>query len=224
MSTNSEVFPIDIVSDVACPWCYVGKKKLEKALAQVGNSITPEVRWRPFQLSPEIPEEGIDYKLHLTQKFGSLDRLDGAWKRLTDIGKEIGINFQFQNIPKATNTLVLHALVAALPTLEEQQNLVERFFAANFENGLDLTDKEVVWNVTEPVYKDRTRFEAIYNDGNLKQEIQKEIQYYHQNGISGVPYFIIGGKYAVSGAQDTSVFVEVIETVIKERESENKDQ
>lgn len=224
MSTNSEVFPIDIVSDVACPWCYVGKKKLEKALAQVGNSITPEVRWRPFQLSPEIPEEGIDYKLHLTQKFGSLDRLDGAWKRLTDIGKEIGINFQFQNIPKATNTLVLHALVAALPTLEEQQNLVERFFAANFENGLDLTDKEVVWNVTEPVYKDGTRFEAIYNDGNLKQEIQKEIQYYHQNGISGVPYFIIGGKYAVSGAQDTSVFVEVIETVIKERESENKDQ
>ncbi|TGL24337.1 MULTISPECIES: DsbA family oxidoreductase [Leptospira] len=224
MSTNSEVFPIDIVSDVACPWCYVGKKKLEKALSQVGNSITPEVRWRPFQLSPEIPEEGIDYKLHLTQKFGSLDRLDGAWKRLTEIGKEIGINFQFQNIPKATNTLVLHALVAALPTLEEQQNLVERFFAANFENGLDLTDKEVVWNVTEPVYKDRVRFETIYNDGNLKREIQQEIQYYHQNGISGVPYFIIGGKYAVSGAQDTSVFVEVIETVIKERESENKSQ
>lgn len=224
MSTNSEVFPIDIVSDVACPWCYVGKKKLEKALAQVGSSITPVVRWRPFQLSPEIPEEGIDYKLHLTQKFGSLDRLDGAWQRLTEIGKDVGIDFQFQTIPKATNTLVLHALVAALPTLEEQQNLVERFFAANFEKSLDLTDKEVIWNVVEPVYKDRTRFETIYNDGNLKQEIQQEIQYYHQNGISGVPYFIIGGKYAVSGAQDSSVFVEVIETVIKERESENKDQ
>ncbi|TGL54410.1 DsbA family oxidoreductase [Leptospira kemamanensis] len=224
MSTNSEVFPIDIVSDVACPWCYVGKKKLEKALAQVGSSITPVVRWRPFQLSPEIPEEGIDYKLHLTQKFGSLDRLDGAWQRLTEIGKDVGIDFQFQTIPKATNTLVLHALVAALPTLEEQQNLVERFFAANFEKSLDLTDKEVIWKVVEPVYKDRTRFEAIYNDGNLKQEIQQEIQYYHQNGISGVPYFIIGGKYAVSGAQDSSVFVEVIETVIKERESENKNQ
>lgn len=224
MSTNSEVFPIDIVSDVACPWCYVGKKKLEKALAQVGSSITPVVRWRPFQLSPEIPEEGIDYKLHLTQKFGSLDRLDGAWQRLIEIGKDVGIDFQFQTIPKATNTLVLHALVAALPTLEEQQNLVERFFAANFEKSLDLTDKEVIWKVVEPVYKDRNRFETNYNDGNLKQEIQQEIQYYHQNGISGVPYFIIGGKYAVSGAQDSSVFVEVIETVIKERESENKDQ
>ncbi|MGV3667847.1 MAG: DsbA family oxidoreductase [Leptospira bouyouniensis] len=224
MSTNSEVFPIDIVSDVACPWCYVGKKKLEKALEQVGNTITPEVRWRPFQLSPEIPEEGIDYKLHLTQKFGSLDRLDGAWKRLGDIGKEVGINFQFQNIPKATNTLVLHALVAALPSLEEQQNLVERFFAANFEGALDLSDKEVVWGVTEPVYKDRNKFEAVYSDTNLKKDIQQEIQYYHQNGISGVPYFIIGGKYAVSGAQEISVFVEVIETVIKERESENKGQ
>lgn len=224
MSTNSEVFPIDIVSDVACPWCYVGKKKLEKALAQVGSFITPVVRWRPFQLSPEIPEEGIDYKLHLTQKFGSLDRLDGAWQRLIEIGKDVGIDFQFQTIPKATNTLVLHALVAALPTLEEQQNLVERFFAANFEKSLDLTDKEVIWKVVEPVYKDRNRFETNYNDGNLKQEIQQEIQYYHQNGISGVPYFIIGGKYAVSGAQDSSVFVEVIETVIKERESENKDQ
>jgi predicted DsbA family dithiol-disulfide isomerase len=182
------------------------------------------VRWRPFQLSPEIPEEGIDYKLHLTQKFGSLDRLDGAWKRLSEIGKDVGINFQFQNIPKATNTLALHALVAALPSLEEQQKLVERFFAANFEEALDLTDKEVVWKVTEPVYKDRNKFDAIYSDSNLKQEIQQEIQYYHQNGISGVPYFIIGGKYAVSGAQDTSVFVEVIETVIKERESENKGQ
>ncbi|ABZ92819.1 Dithiol-disulfide isomerase involved in polyketide biosynthesis [Leptospira biflexa serovar Patoc strain 'Patoc 1 (Ames)'] len=224
MSTNSEVFPIDIVSDVACPWCYVGKKKLEKALSIVGNTINPEVRWRPFQLSPEIPEEGIDYKLHLTQKFGSLDRLDGAWKRLSEIGKDVGINFQFQNIPKATNTLALHALVAALPSLEEQQKLVERFFAANFEEALDLTDKEVVWKVTEPVYKDRNKFDAIYSDSNLKQEIQQEIQYYHQNGISGVPYFIIGGKYAVSGAQDTSVFVEVIETVIKERESENKGQ
>ncbi|XDD46775.1 DsbA family oxidoreductase [Leptospira sp. WS39.C2] len=224
MSTNSEVFPIDIVSDVACPWCYVGKKKLEKALAQVGNSITPEIRWRPFQLSPEIPEEGIDYKIHLTQKFGSLDRLDGAWTRLTEIGKDVGINFQFQNIPKATNTLVLHALVAALPTLEAQQNLVERFFAANFEETLDLTDKEVVWKVVEPFYNNRTQFDTIYDDGNLKQNIQQEIQYYHQNGISGVPYFIIGGKYAVSGAQDSSVFVEVIETVIKERESENKGQ
>lgn len=224
MSTNSEVFPIDIVSDVACPWCYVGKKKLEKALSIVGNTINPEVRWRPFQLSPEIPEEGIDYKLHLTQKFGSLDRLDGAWKRLSEIGKDVGINFQFQNIPKATNTLALHALVAALPSLEEQQKLVERFFTANFEEALDLTDKEVVWKVTEPVYKDRNKFDAIYSDSNLKQEIQQEIQYYHQNGISGVPYFIIGGKYAVSGAQDTSVFVEVIETVIKERESENKGQ
>ncbi|TGM37751.1 DsbA family oxidoreductase [Leptospira biflexa] len=224
MSTNSEVFPIDIVSDVACPWCYVGKKKLEKALSIVGNTINPEVRWRPFQLSPEIPEEGIDYKLHLTQKFGSLDRLDGAWKRLSEIGKDVGINFQFQNIPKATNTLALHALVAALPSLEEQQKLVERFFAANFEEALDLTDKEVVWKVTEPVYKDRNKFDSIYSDPNLKQEIQQEIQYYHQNGISGVPYFIIGGKYAVSGAQDSSVFVEVIETVIKERESENKGQ
>lgn len=224
MSTNSPLFPIDIVSDVACPWCYVGKKKLEKALQIVGNNITPEVRWRPFQLSPEIPEEGIDYKLHLTQKFGSLDRLDGAWQRLSEIGKDVGINFQFQNIPKATNTLVLHALVAALPTLEAQQDLVERFFSANFSDALDLTDKEVVWKVAEPVYKDRNLFDTVYGDTNLKRELQQEIQYYHQNGISGVPYFIIGGKYAVSGAQDTYVFVEVIETVLKEQESENKGQ
>lgn len=153
-----------------------------------------------------------------------MDRLDGAWQRLSEIGKDVGINFQFQNIPKATNTLVLHALVAALPTLEAQQDLVERFFSANFSDALDLTDKEVVWKVAEPVYKDRNLFDTVYGDTNLKRELQQEIQYYHQNGISGVPYFIIGGKYAVSGAQDTSVFVEVIETVLKEQESENKGQ
>ncbi|TGM72759.1 DsbA family oxidoreductase [Leptospira mtsangambouensis] len=224
MSTNSEPFSIDIVSDVACPWCYVGKKKLELALQTVGDQILPQVRWRPFQLSPEIPEEGIDYKEHLTQKFGSLDRLDGAWQRLTDIGKSVGIPFRFEDIPKATNTLVLHALVAGLSTLEEQAKLVDLFFSANFTEGKDLTDKETIWKVAEPLYKDRDKFDAIFSDPELKENIRQEILYYHQNGISGVPYFIIGGKYAVSGAQDPSVFVEVIETVLKERKSEKQSQ
>jgi predicted DsbA family dithiol-disulfide isomerase len=216
MTSTAKPMKIDIVSDVVCPWCYVGKKKLEIALKDMKGEVTADIRWRPFQLSPEVPEEGRDYKEHLIEKFGSASGLDGAWKRLTQIGSEIGINFRFEKIEKSINTLRLHALIAAIPDKLKQDALAEIFFRAHFEDGIDLTQKETVFGLVREFFPEQETFDALWESNAGKEEIRKEIAYYHQNGISGVPYFIFQDKYAVSGAQNPEVFKEVMQTILKE--------
>ncbi|TGL56377.1 DsbA family oxidoreductase [Leptospira ognonensis] len=221
MTATPNSMKIDIVSDVVCPWCYVGKKKLEIALGKMQDEVQAEIQWRPFQLSPEVPEEGRDYKDHLVEKFGSLSGLDGAWKRLTQIGSELGIDFKFEDIEKSVNTLRLHALIGSLGDAVSQDKVAEIFFRAHFENGLDLTQKSVVFGLVKDFFKDEAAFDTVWDDDKRKEEIRQEISYYHQNGISGVPYFIFQNKYAVSGAQNPEVFIDVMRTILKE-ESSNK--
>lgn len=219
MTSLPQPFPIEIISDVVCPWCYVGKKKLEMALAQLGNKIVPEIQWRPFQLSPEIPEEGINYKEHLVKKFGSERTLDGAWQRLTDLGSELGISFNFEKIAKAPNTLRLHSLVSQINDLKSQAEFVEILFSAHFSEGKDLTDLDTVWELAKPYFSDKNQFTFAFENLAAMEEIRKEITFYHKNGVSGVPYFILGNKYAVSGAQNVEVFIEVIETILREAQT-----
>jgi predicted DsbA family dithiol-disulfide isomerase len=216
MTATPKPMKIDIVSDVVCPWCYVGKKKLEIALKQLENEITPDIQWRPYQLSPEVPEEGRNYKEHLIEKFGSAKGLDGAWQRLTQIGSEIGIHFKFDKIEKSVNTLRLHSLIGAMTDKTKQGHLTEIFFQAHFEDGIDLTVKDSVFALVKDFFVSKEEFDSIWDDSENKEEIRKEISYYHQNGISGVPYFIFQNKYAVSGAQNPEVFREVMETILKE--------
>jgi predicted DsbA family dithiol-disulfide isomerase len=216
MTATPKPMKIDIVSDVVCPWCYVGKKKLEIALKEMENIVVPDIQWRPFQLSPEVPEEGRNYKDHLIEKFGSESGLDGAWKRLTQIGSEIGIKFNFQKIEKSINTLRLHALIGSLEDRLKQAQVTEIFFRAHFEDGVDLTKKENVFELVKDYFANKELFDSIWDDSQNTEEIKKEISYYHQNGISGVPYFIFQDKYAVSGAQNPEVFKEVMETILKE--------
>lgn len=221
MISNAEktILPIEIISDVVCPWCYVGKKKLEMALEQFRDQVVPQIRWRPFQLSPEIPESGVNYKEHLTQKFGSLRALDGAWQKLAGIGKEVGIDFHFEKIEKAPNTIFLHAIISQVEDLQKRSEIVERLFIAHFTEGLDLTDKNVVKNILEPYNLDKAGIDTILSNPQILDEIKQEITYYRQNGVSGVPFFILGERYSVTGAQNTEVFVDIIRTILSENSS-----
>ncbi len=217
MSTDlTSKIKIDIVSDVVCPWCFVGIKKLEQAMSQVSDRIEFEVEWRPFQLSPEMPKEGKDYKEHLTQKFGSIESLKGAFHRLNSIGKDVGINFDFESIPKATNTLALHSLIKSAPNLSIQNQLVMDLFSAHFEKGVDLTSKEKVKEIALHAGITESQFKDSYENASLQSEVNKEYQYYQQNGVSGVPFFILQNKFAVSGAQDPTVFRELFERCLVE--------
>lgn len=217
MSTEAiSKIKIDIVSDVVCPWCYVGKKKLEIAMAQVSDKIEFEIEWRPFQLSPEMPEGGKDYKAHLTEKFGSLENLRGAFQRLNKIGKEVDIAFDFESIQKSPNTLALHSLVKSAPSLEIQNQIVFELFSAHFEKGIDLTNREEIQKIALKAGLTENQFQEAYDNTQLKEEVNREYQYYQQNGVSGVPFFILQNKFAVSGAQDPSVFLEIFETCLKQ--------
>ncbi|WP_411824020.1 DsbA family oxidoreductase [Leptospira sp. 'Mane'] len=216
MATSPTPLKIDIVSDVVCPWCYVGKRKLEIALEQVKDRVSPEIKWRPFQLNPELPEEGVPYREHLVAKFGNERGLDAAWEKIMKIGIDIGIPFHFEKIERAPNTLKLHTLMSLLTDPIAQGKMADTFFQSHFVSGADLTNREVVGNIVKQFISDESIFSDVWDKGLGTNDIRQEIAYYHQNGISGVPYYIFHGKYAVSGAQNPEVFVDVIETILRE--------
>ncbi len=222
MTATLKNMKIDIVSDVVCPWCYVGKKKLETAIGRLSDRISADIQWRPFQLSPEVPEQGRNYREHLIEKFGSDKGLDSAWQRLTEIGREIGIDFKFEKIEKSVNTLRLHSLISSLADPIQQGQMAEIFFRAHFEEGIDLTSSQSVYELVKSFFKDENSFLTNWNNLTIQEEIRREIAYYHQNGVSGVPYFIFQNKYAVSGAQNPEVFIEIMETILKEEQSQVK--
>ncbi|TGN20885.1 DsbA family oxidoreductase [Leptospira idonii] len=218
MNPSLPPLKIDIVSDVVCPWCYVGKRKLEIALEKLKDKVNPEIQWRPYQLNPELPGEGVPYREHLVQKFGNERGLDAAWERIMKIGIDIGIPFHFEKIEKAPNTLRLHTFVSLMKDPSKQGQMVDALFQAHFVSGADLTDKTVVWNIVKEFISDESIFLDVWEKGMGTADITQEISYYRQNGVSGVPYYIFQGKYAVSGAQNPEVFVDVIETILREDE------
>jgi predicted DsbA family dithiol-disulfide isomerase len=134
---------IDVVSDVVCPWCYLGKRRLEQALALMPDRDTT-VRWRPFRLDPTIPPEGIDREDYLTRKFGSLEAVADSHQRLTEIGQAEGITYRFDAITRAPNTVNAHRLARWASAENRQDAMVERLFAAYFSEGLDVGDNAVV--------------------------------------------------------------------------------
>lgn len=202
---------IDIISDVVCPWCYIGKKKLDQALASLPEGVEVKIDWRPFQLAPEIPEEGANFKEHLGQKFGGVDQLAPMFQRLKGIGESVGIHFQMDLIPTTPNTLKLHALLEEARNTGLQTEFAMKLFKAYFEEGKNLSDPEVVKSIWKEMNWNPETFDSIWSDSESKSEIKREIEYYQRNGISGVPFFIIDNKFGVSGAQDSSIFLDFLQ-------------
>ena len=209
---NKEVITVDVVSDVACPWCYVGKRNLEAALKS-WNGAPVEIQWHPFQLDPSIPEEGLDGHVYLANKFGSSERIKGMTDRLTQIGKNAGIDFDFEAEWLAVNTLPMHLLLHAAQSEGFQTQLKERFFKAYFEDRLPMNDDSVLEGIMAEFDWSADKVAEVLNDDDLAYAVKNEISYYQQKGVSGVPFFIINNKYGINGAQPSDVFLEVFETV-----------
>jgi predicted DsbA family dithiol-disulfide isomerase len=206
---------IDIISDVVCPWCYIGKKKLDQALTSLPDDIEIKIDWRPFQLAPEIPDEGSNFKEHLSAKFGSIQQLDSMFQRLKGIGESVGINFQMDAIQTTPNTLKLHALLEEARSTGLQTEFSMKLFKAYFEEGKNLSDPEIVKSIWKEMGWELETFDSIWSDSESKSEIKREIEYYQRNGISGVPFFIIDNQFGVSGAQDSSVFLDFIQKALQ---------
>ena len=204
-----ETLIIDIVSDVVCPWCYVGKKHLEAALAEMPE-IDAVVRWHPFQLDPTIPPEGLDRKAYMRQKFGDDGRLEAAHQRLEVLGAQNGIGFQFGAITRSPNTLDAHRLIRWAGDAGLQDTMVQSLFQAYFEEGRDIGDRAVLALIAERAGLEADAILERLESDDDAENIRIEIAEAGRIGVTGVPFFILAQKLAVSGAQPADVLKDAI--------------
>lgn len=207
---------IDVISDVVCPWCFIGMKRLESAVAQAPD-VDVTVRWRPYQLDPSIPPEGLPRRDYMLAKFGSEEKLRDIHDRIVGLGEAEGIRFNFGAMEVAANTLDAHRLIrwAGSPKSPEgaQGRVVRRLFELNFEEARDIGDKQVLAEVADEAGMDRALVEALLASPADVDSVKAEIGTAAQMGIRGVPCFLLEGKYAVMGAQDTDVLADAIRQV-----------
>jgi predicted DsbA family dithiol-disulfide isomerase len=210
MSTT-EPFQIDIISDVVCPWCFIGKRRLEKALAE--SPVPLSIRWRPFQLDPTIPPEGKDRRAYLVGKFGSDDRIKQIYDRIAAAGAEEGIPFAFERIKVSPNTVDAHRLIRWADEGDQQDRLVDALFRAYFLEGRDIGDHAVLTDTAAAVGMDREEVARRLATDEDRTAVQLEIASAQQMGVTGVPTFIMLGRYALVGAQPAEEILRAIEAV-----------
>jgi len=203
MTIESEPLTIDVVSDVVCPWCYVGEKRLEAALAEEPQPVT--LRWRPYQLDPTIPAGGLDRAEYMERKFGKSGRLQSVHDNLTRLGAELGIPFAFDRIKRSPNTLDAHRLIRWASSAGMQGTIVDRLFKAYFVEGRDIGDRGVLIEIAGEFGLDAKLVEKLLKEGADADLVRQEIEQAQGMGVSGVPFFIFGGRLGVPGAQEPSV-------------------
>lgn len=201
---------VDIVSDVVCPWCYVGKRRLEAALDQLGNPEDVEITWHPFQLDPTIPAEGLDRKKYFIKKFGDEGRIRQMFDHLKQVGAGDGIDFQLDDIPDAINTFPLHKLLHMAGEEGFKSEAKELLLKAYFTDTKDLKDTKVLADLFAPHGWDEAKIKRIIADDDIGYAVRQEIDHFQQMGVSSVPFFIINNKYGISGAQPAEVFVQAL--------------
>ena len=210
---------IDIISDTVCPWCLIGKRKLEKALAERPD-LDVEVTWHPYQLHPDMPEEGADRKEFTAKKFGSIDRARELYEHVRQAGEAIGLEFQFGKVERSPNTLNSHRLIRWATTAGVQDEMVEILFRKFFMDGKDLGDHQTLIEAAEEAGMDCKIVGDLLNTDRDLDRVSSEEYQARQIGVQGVPFFIINDKYALSGAQDAATFHQVFDKIAEEEKAE----
>ena len=199
----------DVVSDVVCPWCYVGKRRLEQALALLAiqyPDVEPEVRWHTFQLNPDLAPEGMDRVSYVSRKFGG--DASTVYERVTAVGQQVGIGFAFDKISRQPNTVVPHSLIAVAQAGMQQDAMVEAFFKAYFIEGRDLTEASVLLDVAQSAGMDRAVAQAHLQDATLHSQTIDSDKAAREMGITGVPFFIFNRQVGLSGAHEAETLLQ----------------
>jgi predicted DsbA family dithiol-disulfide isomerase len=202
---------IDVVSDVVCPWCYLGKHRLERAVAMVPE-VAVTINWRPYQLDPSVPPEGMSRKDYIIGKFGSLAALDEPHKRLTEMGRIESIDYRFDRITRSANTINAHRLIHWASAAGIGERMVERLFAATFNEGRDIGDLAVLADIAGEAGLDKVAIAARLATDEDRAVVLAEIEDAYRIGVTGVPTFILAERYGVVGAQS----VETLATAIRQ--------
>ena len=206
---------IDVVSDTICPWCYVGKRRLQRALAGF-DADEVRVRWHPFQLNPDLPREGMDRAEYVAAKFGDAEAARAVYGRIREAGAGEGIAFAFERMPRTPNTFVSHRMVHFAAREGLQDEVVEALFLAVFVNGRDIGDVETLLDVGAECGLDPVALSEYLASTEDVEALRAEEARARRMGVTGVPFFVIGGRYAVTGAQDPAVLRGVLDRVAEE--------
>ena len=217
MSDNQPV-RIDVVSDVVCPWCFIGKRRLEKALA-LRPGVAVEVHWRPYFLNDWIPREGMSREQYLTTKFGSPERYKGIAQRVAAAAAEEGLTYAADKMKRQPNTLDCHRLIRWAEGIGKAAEMKQKLMDLYFTQGADLTDRDTLVKAAADVGLDADTVRAALASDQDVTEIEQEAQSAKAAGIEGVPCFIFGGKFAVSGAQSPEYLADAIDRVAQAQQA-----
>ncbi|CAN5768979.1 DsbA family oxidoreductase [soil metagenome] len=209
---------IDLYADIACPWCYLGEARLQRALAARPDLKVTET-WRPFQLQPQLPPAGLPWRGFAEKKFGGWERARGMFGQLISLGHAEGLAFDFEDIAKANNTADAHRLILLAENEGQGLAAADALFKAYFENGEDLNSEAALLAVAERVGLEPTKVQRYRESDVGRAEVAASQQRAAQLGISGVPFYVFNDAYGVSGAQPVEVFLEVFEQLANQKEA-----
>ncbi len=211
---TTRALTVDVVSDVVCPWCYLGKRRLERAIALLPQARL-SVRWHPFQLDPTVPPGGLDRRDYLERKFGSAEAVAPAHANLATMGEREGIAFRFDRIKRSPNSVDAHRLIR-WASIGLAETMVERLFRAYFGEGIDVGDRSALASLAAEVGLNGDTGARLASPED-RDAVTAEVEEAYRLGVTGVPCFIIDNRYAVVGAQPAEILVEAIRKAAAER-------
>lgn len=207
---------IDLVSDVVCPWCIIGYRQFQKALAQREPAIDLELHWHAFELNPQMPVEGQNLREHLAEKYGTTpEQSQKARQRLTDIGAELGFTFNYSDDMKMVNTFRAHQLLHWAADRGCQTELKEALFKAFFTDAKDVNDVETLADVCAGIGLERDEALAVLADARYGRAVRDDQRQWMEQGIHAVPTFVINEQYMVQGAQDAEAFGRMLDRLLE---------
>lgn len=204
---------IQIFHDTVCPWCRIGKENLFRALEEWGQPV--ELQWRAFQLDPATPKEGLPFRESMTKKFAGRIDLPQLFGQVVQAGKAAGVHFDFDKVERSPNTLLSHQVIALMPK-DRTTEFVEAVNRAYFEEGKDIGQLAVLLALAEECGADPDALRTQVERGEGVEQVQNDLEYGRQVGITGVPFFVLAGKYALTGAQPVSSFLQAFGQASKE--------
>jgi predicted DsbA family dithiol-disulfide isomerase len=217
-TSNGPVLDIDIVSDVMCPWCIIGYKQLEQALAITGMGA--RIRWHPFELNPNMPLTGQNTSEHIQEKYGSTPEQSAQSRnQMQALGQELGFTFNWSPESRMWNTFITHQLLDFALSQGKQHPLKMALLTAHFTDQRDLSKKDVLIDVATSVGLSATDAARVIDSSELADTVREKQQFWTSRGVSGVPSMIFGGKYLVTGAQGADNYVEILRRTAAETEA-----
>ena len=201
---------LDILSDPICPWCYIGKRNLDRAL-EVRPDHPFAIEWHPFQLNPDMPRDGMDRRAYLEQKFGGPENAVNVYARIAKAASGVGLDLNLEGIARTPNTIDAHRLIHWAGLEGRQTAAVSSLFRSYFEDAQDIGSQEVLLDIADKIGMDRAMTERLFQSDADVEDIEKRDRHGRERGVTGVPTFVVASQHVVVGAQPTELWMNVID-------------